>query len=142
MNFSPIPNTYDQSLFASVKQANDMGRVALAHDYFGSPESRRQNLGMSQAFSNRARSLGWEPSSGATRGTPRLKPKKRLSRLGWISPGSQSSRCDHWPHSQAKTTHGGLHLHYNLEDTHKTRFTLNSSPKPPDESHSLSSGQC
>lgn len=37
------PNTYDQKLFASVKQAFDMGAVGVgATVYFGSPESPRQ----------------------------------------------------------------------------------------------------
>jgi class I fructose-bisphosphate aldolase len=49
--FLSYPNTYDQSLFASVRQAYDMGAVALgATVYFGSPESRRQIWEISQAF--------------------------------------------------------------------------------------------
>lgn len=45
------PNTYDQVMFASVKQAYDMGCVAVgATIYFGSPESRRQIVEVSQAF--------------------------------------------------------------------------------------------
>ena len=37
------PNTYDQTLYAGIKQAFDMGAVAVgATVYFGSPESRRQ----------------------------------------------------------------------------------------------------
>lgn len=46
------PNSYDQTLFASVKQAYDMGCVAVgATIYFGSLESRRQIQEVSQAFS-------------------------------------------------------------------------------------------
>jgi len=38
--FMSYPNTYDESLFASIKQAWDMGCVAVgATVYFGSPES-------------------------------------------------------------------------------------------------------
>lgn len=49
--FLSYPNTYDQSFFASVKQAYDMGAVAVgATVYFGSPESRRQIWEVSQAF--------------------------------------------------------------------------------------------
>lgn len=49
--FLSYPNTYDQSMFASVKQAFDMGAVAVgATVYFGSPESRRQIWEVSQAF--------------------------------------------------------------------------------------------
>jgi class I fructose-bisphosphate aldolase len=45
------PNTYDQTLFASVKQAYDMGCVAVgATIYFGSAESRRQITEVSHAF--------------------------------------------------------------------------------------------
>ncbi|NJD87510.1 MAG: class I fructose-bisphosphate aldolase [Betaproteobacteria bacterium] len=56
--FLSYPNTYDQSLFASVEQAFDMGAVAVgATVYFGSPESRRQIWEISQAF-HRAHELG------------------------------------------------------------------------------------
>ncbi len=56
--FLSYPNTYDQSLFASVKQAFDMGAVAIgATVYFGSPESRRQIWEVSQAFQH-AHELG------------------------------------------------------------------------------------
>ncbi len=45
------PNTYDQTLFGSVKQAYEMGCAAVgATVYFGSPESRRQLWEVSQAF--------------------------------------------------------------------------------------------
>ncbi len=45
------PNTYDQVLFASVKQAWNMGCVAVgATIYFGSQESRRQIAEISQCF--------------------------------------------------------------------------------------------
>lgn len=52
------PNTYDQTLFASVDQAYDMGCVAVgATIYFGSTESRRQIQEISQAFAQ-AHELG------------------------------------------------------------------------------------
>jgi len=45
------PNTYDQILFASVRQAYDLGAVAVgATIYFGSPESNRQIQEISEAF--------------------------------------------------------------------------------------------
>lgn len=45
------PTTYDQTLFARVEQAFDMGAVAVgATIYFGSEESRRQIQEISQAF--------------------------------------------------------------------------------------------
>ena len=49
--FLSYPNTYDQILFASVRQAYDMGCVAVgATIYFGSAESHRQIIEISQAF--------------------------------------------------------------------------------------------
>jgi class I fructose-bisphosphate aldolase len=52
------PNEYDQTLFASVDQAFDMGAVAVgATIYFGAPESRRQIIEISEAF-QRAHELG------------------------------------------------------------------------------------
>ncbi|MBU6383671.1 MAG: class I fructose-bisphosphate aldolase [Verrucomicrobia bacterium] len=52
------PNIYDQTLFASVKQAYDMGCVAVgATIYFGSAESRRQIVEVSEAFAH-AHELG------------------------------------------------------------------------------------
>ncbi|MCX6986548.1 MAG: class I fructose-bisphosphate aldolase [Chlamydiae bacterium] len=45
------PNKYDQIFFSSVKQAYDMGCVAVgATIYFGSPESTRQIMEVSRAF--------------------------------------------------------------------------------------------
>ncbi len=56
--FLSYPNTYDQSMFAEVEQAFEMGAVAVgATVYFGSAESRRQIREVSQAFS-RAHELG------------------------------------------------------------------------------------
>lgn len=52
------PNKYDQIIFGSIKQAYDMGCVAVgATIYFGSPESRRQIVEVSQAFAH-AHELG------------------------------------------------------------------------------------
>jgi len=49
--FLSLPNKYDQSMFASVKQAADMGAVAVgATVYFGSAESARQIREVSEAF--------------------------------------------------------------------------------------------
>lgn len=49
--FLSYPNTYDQVFFAGIRQAYDMGCVAVgATIYFGSPESRRQIIEVSQAF--------------------------------------------------------------------------------------------
>ena len=52
------PAIHDQTLFASVEQAFDMGAVAVgATIYFGSAESRRQIMEISEAFA-RAHELG------------------------------------------------------------------------------------
>ncbi len=49
--FISYPNSYDQILFADVKQAFDMGAVAIgATIYFGSEESKRQIMEVSEAF--------------------------------------------------------------------------------------------
>ena len=49
--FLTYPNKYDQIFFASVKQAKDMGAVAVgATIYFGSAESSRQIVEVSKAF--------------------------------------------------------------------------------------------
>lgn len=56
--FLSFPNKYDQTLFATVKQAVDLGAVAIgATVYFGSPESARQIHEVSEAFA-RAHELG------------------------------------------------------------------------------------
>ncbi|MFC1536748.1 class I fructose-bisphosphate aldolase [Pseudomonadota bacterium] len=53
-----FPNIYDQTLFASVEQAFDLGAVAVgATVYFGAQESRRQIQEVSDAFA-RAHELG------------------------------------------------------------------------------------
>src|SRR5512134_3420458 len=49
--FLTYPNKYDQIFFAGIKQAKDMGAVAVgATVYFGSAESSRQIVEVSQAF--------------------------------------------------------------------------------------------
>lgn len=52
------PNTYDQTIFGTVRQAFEMGAVAVgATIYFGSPESRRQIREVAEMFAC-AHSLG------------------------------------------------------------------------------------
>ena len=49
--FLSYPNAYDQIMFGSVRQAVDLGAVAVgATIYFGSQESRRQIVEVSEAF--------------------------------------------------------------------------------------------
>lgn len=53
-----LPPIYDQTMFADVQQAHDMGCVAVgATIYFGSPDCRRQIQELSEAF-ERAHELG------------------------------------------------------------------------------------
>jgi fructose-bisphosphate aldolase, class I len=50
-DFLHYPNTYDEVIFASVRQSFDLGAVGVgATIYFGSPESDRQLLEVSTAF--------------------------------------------------------------------------------------------
>lgn len=52
------PNFYDQTMFATVEQSFDMGAQAVgATIYFGSPDSRRQIMEISEAF-QQAHELG------------------------------------------------------------------------------------
>jgi class I fructose-bisphosphate aldolase len=52
------PNEYDQVFFAQIEQAYEMGAVAVgATIYFGSPESKRQIVNVSQAF-HKAHEMG------------------------------------------------------------------------------------
>ena len=56
--FLSVPNKYDQILFGTIKQAFDMGAVAVgATIYFGSPESTRQITEIATAF-QQAHELG------------------------------------------------------------------------------------
>ena len=56
--FLSYPNTYDQVMFAHVKQAHDLGAAGVgATIYFGSEESRQQIVSVSAAF-RQAHELG------------------------------------------------------------------------------------
>jgi class I fructose-bisphosphate aldolase len=56
--FLSHPNTYDQTLFGTVKQCSDMGAAGVgATIYWGSPESRRQLKEIAEAFAQ-AHELG------------------------------------------------------------------------------------
>jgi len=71
------PNTYDQTLFASVDQAYNMGAVAVgATIYFGSAESRRQLWEISQAF-DRAHELGMATILWCYTRNPAFKTKEK-----------------------------------------------------------------
>lgn len=71
------PNTYDQTLFANVEQAFNMGAVAVgATVYFGSAESRRQLWEISQAF-HRAHELGMATILWCYTRNPAFKTKEK-----------------------------------------------------------------
>ena len=58
--FFSYPNTYDQIMFGHVKQAFEMGAVAVgATIYFGSEESHRQIQEVSAAFPASPRIWAW-----------------------------------------------------------------------------------
>jgi len=75
--FLSYPNTYDQTLFANVEQAFDMGAVAVgATIYFGSPESRRQIWEVTHAF-NHAHKLGMATILWCYTRNPAFKTKEK-----------------------------------------------------------------
>lgn len=92
-----FPNTYDQTLFASSKQAYEMGCAAVgATIYFGSPESRRQLVEISQAF-EQAHDLG-------------------MATILWCylrNPAFKTSNCDF--HESADLTGQANHLGVTIE---------------------------
>ena len=53
------PNSYDQVMFGTVKEAWNMGAVAVgATIYFGSEQSRRQLVEIAEAFDRTSQSFG------------------------------------------------------------------------------------
>lgn len=91
------PNTYDQTMFASVKQAYEMGCAAVgATIYFGSPESRRQLVEISRAF-EQAHDFG-------------------MATILWCylrNPAFKTSSCDY--HESADLTGQANHLGVTIE---------------------------
>lgn len=75
--FLSYPNTHDQTLFANVEQAYEMGAVAVgATVYFGSAESRRQLWEISQAF-HQAHKLGMATILWCYTRNPAFKTKEK-----------------------------------------------------------------
>ena len=65
--FLSYPNAYDQIMFGQVRQAREMGAVAVgATIYFGSAESKRQIVEVSRGLRGGPRARAWPRSSGAT----------------------------------------------------------------------------
>ena len=76
--FLSYPNKYDQIMFGTVKQAFDMGAVAVgATIYFGSDESTRQIQEVSQGV-RPPMNWAWSRCSGAICATPRSRPPRRI----------------------------------------------------------------
>ena len=109
--FLSYPNTYDQIMFASVRQAREQGCVAVgATIYFGSPESRRQIQEVTTAFAA-AHELGmatvlWcylrNSAFSAEGRRPRLPRGGRPDR-----PGEPPRRDDRGRHHQAEGARDG-----------------------------------
>ena len=99
------PNTFDQILFGTIKQAYDMGAAAVgATIYFGSAESRRQIREVGRGVRSRPTSWAWPPSCGATCATTRSRRRdkdyhvvRRPDR-----PGQPPGRHDPGRHHQAE----------------------------------------
>ena len=69
------PNKFDQTLFASVEQAFDMGAVAVGrHDLFRLARNRAARYRKSPRPSNTRMSWAWPPSSGPICATPPSRP--------------------------------------------------------------------
>lgn len=102
------PNSYDQTLFASVEQGYEMGCVGIgATIYFGSPESRRQIIEISRAF-QRAHELG-------------------MATILWCylrNPAFKTAKVDY--HEAADLTGQGNHLGVTIEaDIIKQKLPVN-----------------
>lgn len=101
-----LPAQYDQTLYASVEQAFEMGAVAVgATIYFGSPESRRQIEEISAAF-ERAHELGMVTVLWAYLRNPAFKRRGGLScQRGFNRPCKPS--CGHYRCGYRQTENGG-----------------------------------
>lgn len=91
------PNTYDQTLYASVEQAFNLGAVAVgATIYFGSEESRRQIEEISAAF-ERAHELGYGHRTVGLSAKCRVQKRgRRLPRLRRLNRAGEPSGGNHW----------------------------------------------
>ena len=106
--FLSYPNSYDQILFGSVKQAVNMGALGVgATIYFGSPESKRQIQEVSAMFQE-AHERGlftvlwcYTRNAGFQDEGRRLPPCGRPHR-----PGQSSRRDDRGRHHQAEAARG------------------------------------
>ncbi len=101
--FLTYPNKYDQIFFAWIRQAKEMGAVAVgATVYFGSAESARQIVEVWQAFEI-AHELGLATVLWCYLRNPAFKSGQGLPRVGRPhGPGEPPGRDDRGRHHQAE----------------------------------------
>jgi hypothetical protein len=114
------PTIYDQTLFARVEQAFDMGAVAVgATIYFGSAESAAARSWRSATPSSRPTSWAWSRCCGPTCATGLQEGRRRLSRSRRPHrPGQPPGRHHRGRHRQAEAgrEQRGLHRHRLRQD--------------------------
>ena len=108
-----LPNKFDQVLFGTVKEAHNMGAVAVgATIYFGSDESTRQITEISEAFAQ-AHELGMATDSLVLH--PQLGFKTAEGDMHAVSRSNRTGKSpgrDHpGRHHQAKTSGAKRRLH-------------------------------
>ena len=99
------PNKFDQVLFGTVKEAHNMGAVAVgATIYFGSDESTRQIVEVSRAFAE-AHELGMATILWCYLRSPKFKTagRRHAHCRGSHQPGKPPRRHDSGRHHQAET---------------------------------------
>ncbi|MFP3879807.1 MAG: class I fructose-bisphosphate aldolase [Dehalococcoidia bacterium] len=127
------PNSYDQIPFADVKQAFEMGAVAVgATIYFGSMESNRQLQEVSQAF-RYAHQLGMVTVLWAYLRSNVLKEKKFLTAADLTAQANHlgvTIEADIVKQKQATTNRGFTELNYG--ETHEKVYTELTTEHPLD----------
>ena len=144
-----LPNKFDQVLFGTVKEAHNLGAVAVgATIYFGSDESTRQITEISEAFAQ-AHELGMAHDSLVLHSQLRIQDsRRRHARVGRSDrPGKSPGRDDSGRHHQAKTSGkkwrlhgGGKSARQVVRQNQQTRLRK-TDHRQSDRSGSLSGGQ-
>ena len=137
------PEIYDQTLFASVDQAFDMGAVAVgATVYYGSPESRRQIQEISEAFAH-AHELGMATVLWAYLRNPAFKKdgvdyhtSRRSHR-----PGQSPRRHYRRRHHQTETGREQRRLHRHQVRQDPPQGVQRTHQRPPHRPDPLSGGE-
>lgn len=118
------PNTHDQTMFASVEQAFNLGAVGVgATVYYGSADSRRQMLEVSEAFEH-AHSLGMFTVLWAYLRNPALNKGRKNMEVA----GDVSGQATHL----AATIQADIVKQKLAENNHKTFGLLNFGKSHPD----------